>query len=123
VRNPQGRVAATSPPSRRSTALLALLLLLAGTGTADALLLASRSTEQGGRARRGWRRERSGQRITRVSFRGRAAIVVRREVKHASPWLRKKACGERRSRRVGLGHAASPLQCELAARPSGISVV
>jgi hypothetical protein len=123
VRKPQGRVAATSPPSRRSTTLLALLLL-AGTGTADALLLASRSTEQGGRARRGWRRrERSGQRITRVSFRGREAIVVRREVKHASPWLRKKACSERRSRRVGLGHAASPLQCELAARPSGISVV
>jgi hypothetical protein len=32
---PQGRVAATSPPSRRSTKMLTLLLL-AGTGTADA---------------------------------------------------------------------------------------
>jgi hypothetical protein len=38
VRKPQGRVAATSPPSRRSTTLLTLLLLLAGTGTADAPL-------------------------------------------------------------------------------------
>jgi hypothetical protein len=56
----------------------------------------------------------SGQRITRVSFRGLAARVVRREEKHASPWLRKKACSERRSRRVGLGHAPSPLTDELA---------
>jgi hypothetical protein len=84
----------------------------------------SRHVEAGGGERGAASGSHSGQRITRVSFRGRAAsVVVRREVKHASPWLRKKACSERRSRRVGLGHAASPLQCELAARPSGISVV